>query len=145
MDELEEQMKVLLASTFSFYLKAHNYHWNVEGPNFAQYHAFLGDIYADAWGAVDLIAEHVRTLKAYAPGSYERFKQLSIISDELNIPPALSMLTKLEADNNKLIDQLKKTRDIADKLGKNGIVNFLEDRMDIHEKHGWMLRSFVKG
>lgn len=145
MDELAEQMKVLLASTFSFYLKAHNYHWNVEGPNFAQYHEFLGDIYNDAWGAVDAIAEHLRTLKAYAPGSYERFKQLSIISDELNIPPAMSMLTKLEADNNKLIDLLKKTRDTADKLGKNGIVNFLEDRMDIHEKHGWMLRSFVKG
>lgn len=144
MDELEEQMKVLLASTFSFYLKAHNYHWNVEGPNFAQYHAFLGDIYNDAWGAVDLIAEHIRTLKTYAPGSFERFKQLSVISDELNIPPAMSMFTKLEADNNKLIDQLKKTRDIADKLGKNGIVNFLEDRMDIHEKHGWMLRSFIK-
>lgn len=144
MDELAEQMKVLLASTFSFYLKAHNYHWNVEGPNFAQYHSFLGDIYEDAHGAVDLIAEHLRTLKAYAPGSYERFKQLSIIEDELNIPPALSMLAKLESDNAKLLVELKKTRDTADSLGKNGLVNFLEDRMDTHEKHGWMLRSFIK-
>ena len=77
MDELIEQMKVTLASTFSFYLKAHNFHWNVEGANFPQFHSFFEGIYTDAWGAVDVIAEHLRTLDAYAPGSLSRFGELS--------------------------------------------------------------------
>jgi starvation-inducible DNA-binding protein len=144
MDELAEQMKVALASTFAFYLKAHNFHWNVEGANFPQYHSFFGDIYADAWGAVDAIAEHLRTLKSYAPGSFARFKDLSVIEDELNIPPALSMCSKLETDNQKLITELTKAYVLADKAGKPGISNFFHDRIDIHEKHGWMLRSIIK-
>jgi starvation-inducible DNA-binding protein len=144
MDELAEQMKVALASTFAFYLKAHNFHWNVEGANFPQYHSFFGDIYADAWGAVDAIAEHLRTLKAYAPGSFVRFKDLSVVEDELNIPSALSMVSKLEADNQKLITVLTKAHVLADKAGKPGISNFFQDRIDIHEKHGWMLRSIIK-
>ena len=144
MNELVEQMKVVLASTFAFYLKAHNFHWNVEGPNFQQYHAFFGDLYAEAWGAVDLIAEHVRTLDAYAPGSLVRFKDLSVIEDEFNIPSAVAMCTKLESDNKKLIDSLTKACELAEKHKKVGILNFLEDRIDIHEKHGWMLRSITK-
>ena len=144
MDELVEHMKVCLASTFVFYLKAHNFHWNVEGPNFPQYHSFFEGIYSDAWGAVDGIAEHLRTLKAYAPGSFERYKQLSIINDELNIPAAMSMVAKLEEDNQKLIDKLYETQLAAEKQKKTGLANFLQDRIDIHEKHGWQLRSIVK-
>lgn len=144
MDELVEQMKVCLASTFAFYLKAHNFHWNVEGPNFPQYHSFFEGIYSDAWGAVDGIAEHLRTLKAYAPGSFSRYKDLSIVEDELNIPNAMSMVAKLEADNQKIIDQLFKTQMSAEKQKKTGLANFLQDRIDIHEKHGWMLRSITK-
>lgn len=144
MDELVEQMKVCLASTFAFYLKAHNFHWNVEGPNFPQYHSFFEGIYSDAWGAVDGIAEHLRTLKAYAPGSFARYKDLSIVEDELNIPNAMSMVAKLEADNQKIIDQLFKTQMAAEKANKTGLANFLQDRIDIHEKNGWMLRSITK-
>ena len=144
MDELVEQMKVCLASTFAFYLKAHNFHWNVEGAGFPQYHSFFEGIYSDAWGAVDGIAEHLRTLKAYAPGSFTRFKDLSIIEDELNIPTAMSMVAKLEADNQKIIDQLFKTQMAAEKAKKTGLANFLQDRIDIHEKNGWMLRSITK-
>lgn len=142
---LVDDMKVALANTFSFYLKAHNYHWNVEGPNFSEYHAFLDGLYNDAWGAVDLIAEHIRTLDEYAPGSYSRFKQLSTIEEELNIPNAAAMLSKLESDNKKVIASLMKAHASAEAAGKKGIVNFLEDRIDTHEKHGWQLRSFTKG
>lgn len=142
---LADDLKVVLADTFSFYLKAHNYHWNVEGPNFSDYHAFLNTLYADAWGAVDLIAEHIRTLDVYVPGSYTRFKELTNIEEEMKIPNASTMMTRLESDNRKVLDSLNKARDAAEAAGKRGIVNFLEDRIDTHEKHGWMLRAITKG
>ena len=87
-------MKVVQASVFALYLKAHNYHWNVEGPDFAQYHSFLEGIYNELWLSVDAIAEHIRTTKAYVPGSFARFKELSVVDDELNVPTALSMMSK---------------------------------------------------
>ena len=144
MSELGDSLKVVLADSFAFYLKAHNYHWNVEGANFSEYHAFFGTLYAEVWGAVDLIAEHIRTLDEYAPASFERFKQLSNIQDELKIPQASVMISRLLADNEKVIDSLEKAHKIAESANKRGIVNFLEDRIDIHEKHSWMLRAIAK-
>lgn len=144
MNDLTQQMKVALASTFAFYLKTHNFHWNVEGPNFPQYHALFGDIYADAWGAVDLIAEHIRTLDAYAPGSLGRFSELSVVQDQVNIPDARVMVSELYSDNMKLIVELDKAYKLAETAGKSGIANFFQDRIDIHEKHGWMLRVVNK-
>ena len=142
---LADDLKVVLADTFSFYLKAHNYHWNVEGPNFSDYHAFLATLYNDAWGSVDLVAEHIRTLDVYVPGSYSRFKELSTIEEELKIPNAMTMLSRLEADNKKVLASLMAAHASAEAAGKRGIVNFLEDRIDIHEKHGWQLRAIIKG
>lgn len=142
--ELAEQLKKALADTFAFYLKAHNYHWNVEGPNFPQYHSLLDGIYNDAWGAVDAIAEHLRTLDSYAPGSLSRFAALTTIEDELNIPNAATMIKKIEADNQKVINTLTDAMKAADTAGKANISNFLQDRIDSHEKHGWMLRSIIK-
>jgi starvation-inducible DNA-binding protein len=144
MKELVDALKVVLADTFALYLKAHYFHWNIEGPNFVQYHGFLDDFYNEVWAAVDLIAEHIRALDAYAPGSFTRFKDLTTISDELAIPSAISMLTKLEADNQKVIDSLTKTYKSAEEANKIGLSNFIQDRIDIHEKHSWMLRSIVK-
>jgi starvation-inducible DNA-binding protein len=145
MDKLIQEMKVSLASTFSFYLKAHGFHWNVEGPNFPQYHEFLGDLWEETFGAVDPLAEHLRTLEAFAPASLARYAELSIVSDEPNIPTAANMMVKLTADNAKLIVQLTKTQAEAEKEKKMGLANFLQDRIDAHEKHGWMLRSITKG
>jgi starvation-inducible DNA-binding protein len=144
MDELIEQMKVSLASTFAFYLKAHNFHWNVEGVNFPQFHSFFEGIYTDAWGAVDGIAEHLRTLDSYAPGSLSRFSELSLIKDEVNIPSAIAMMTKLTTDNGTMIEQLTKTQALAEENNKMGLANYLQDRIDAHEKNGWMLRSIIK-
>jgi len=145
MDDLIEQMKVSLASTFAFYLKAHIFHWNVEGPNFPQYHEFLGNLWEETFDAVDGIAEHLRTLGAYAPGSLSRYSSLSIIEDEVNIPAPLSMMAKLSADNAALITELTKTQALAEQEKKMGLANYLQDRIDAHEKHGWMLRSILKG
>ena len=145
MEELVESLKKAQATSFAFYLKAHNYHWNVEGHSFSEYHAFLGDLYAEVWGAVDAIAEHIRTLDAYAPGSFTRFQQLSSIEDEMSVPTGRMMMSRLLADNQRVLSDLMNAHSVAEAMGKRGIVNFLEDRIDIHEKHGWMLRSFTKG
>jgi starvation-inducible DNA-binding protein len=145
MEQLVEALKKAQATSFAFYLKAHNYHWNVEGHSFSEYHAFLGDLYAEVWGAVDAIAEHIRTLDAYAPGSFTRFQQLSSIEDEMSVPTARMMMAKLLADNQRVLSDLMAAHREAEMLGKRGIVNFLEDRIDTHDKHGWMLRSFTKG
>lgn len=144
MDELVEQMKVCLATTFAFYLKAHGFHWNVEGSNFPQYHEFLGDLWEETFGAVDPLAEHLRTLDSYAPASFARYTDLSVVKDEVNIPPAMSMMVRLKDDNKIIIDQLTKTQALAEKNKKMGLANFLQDRIDMHEKHGWMLRSITK-
>jgi starvation-inducible DNA-binding protein len=145
MEQLVEALKRAQATSFAFYLKAHNYHWNVEGANFAEYHEFLGDLYGEVFGAVDAIAEHIRTLDAYAPGSFTRFQQLSSIEDEMSVPTSRMMMAKLLADNQRVIGDLMAAHREAEMLGKRGIVNFLEDRIDKHDKHGWMLRSFTKG
>jgi len=145
MEQLVEALKKAQATSFAFYLKAHNYHWNVEGANFSEYHAFLGDLYAEVWGAVDAISEHIRTLDAYVPGSFIRFQQLSSIEDEQSVPTGRAMMARLLADNQRVIGDLMAAHREAEMLGKRGIVNFLEDRIDKHDKHGWMLRSFTKG
>jgi starvation-inducible DNA-binding protein len=142
--ELSEALKIALADTFAFYLKVHNFHWNVTGPNFSEYHKFLGDLWEETFGAVDGIAEGIRTLDAFAPGSFTRYKELATIEDELKIPSAMDMLKKLEADNQKVLASLVNAYELAEKAKKYGISNFIQDRITAHEKHGWMLRSFIK-
>jgi starvation-inducible DNA-binding protein len=144
MEKLIAQMKVVQASVFALYLKAHNFHWNVEGPSFGQYHSFLDGLYNELWSSVDSIAEEIRTTRSYVPGSLSRFKELSVVEDEVNIPTALSMLAKLRDDNEKVIAELVKVRELADDAKAYGLVNFFEDRIDAHYKHDWMLRAFTR-
>lgn len=144
MEELVEKMKVVLATTFSLYLKAHNFHWNVEGPSFIMYHDLFGKVYEEAFGAVDAIAEEIRTLDAYAPGSLARYSQLSAISDEINVPTAMQMVSKLYDDNKKCIEVLTEAFTIAEREKILGLANFLQDRIDIHSKHSWMLKASLK-
>jgi starvation-inducible DNA-binding protein len=90
------------------------------------------------------MAEQIRALDAYAPGSFRRFAELTVIEDENTVPMALDMVAKLADDNQKVLMTLKLVRDTADDLGQNGLVNFLEDRLDQHKKHAWMLRATLK-
>lgn len=143
-DKLVEKMKVLLGTVFAFYLKAHGFHWNVEGENFKEYHALFGDLYEEVWGSVDDIAEHIRAIDAYAPASLGRYYQLSTVKDEANIPTAMQMVKILLADNDKVLEALKDAYDAAEAAGEIGLSNFIQDRTDIHKKHGWMLRATTK-
>jgi starvation-inducible DNA-binding protein len=144
MDELSELLKKSLATTFAFYLKAHNFHWNVEGPLFSQYHSFFETLYTDAFEATDGLAEHIRALNVYAPGSFKRFGELSAITDELTVPNAAGMLNRLYDDNNAVIATLIPAMKAAEAIGQMGITNYLQDRIDIHNKHAWMLRATKK-
>jgi len=144
MSELGDALRKNLADTFALYLKTHFYHWNVEGADFYEYHKFFNKLYDELWLAVDSIAEHIRTLNEYAPGSLSRFKELTTIQDELAIPSGLGMVEKLLSDNSIVIDNLNITQKMATQAGQDGIANFLQERIDIHNKHGWMLRSTLK-
>lgn len=144
MDELEQALKKAQADSYAFYLKAHYFHWNIEGVNFPQYHSFLKNLYEEVFAAVDTIAEGIRTLDIYVPGSFTRFKELSSIQDETTIPSAISMITKLKDDNEKVLITLTKAYELAEEAKKYGISNLIQDRIQAHEKHGWMLRSIIK-
>jgi starvation-inducible DNA-binding protein len=137
-------MRKVLADTFAVYLKAHNYHWNVEGSNFPQYHEFFGNLYEELHGAVDPIAEEIRSLDAYAPGSFSRFLELTDIEDELSVPSGVEMARRLMADNEKVIATLNIAFKLADELDQQGLADFIAGRIDAHKKHGWMLRSITK-
>lgn len=144
MDELIELMKKVLADTFAFRVKAQYYHWNVEGPDFPQYHDLFSDLYTSADGHIDTIAEHIRALGAYAPGSFSRYQALTSIQDEETVPDAWEMINRIAEDNKKLHAVLMAAHAVADELGQRGIVNFLEGLIDENEKTQWMLRSTLK-
>lgn len=144
MEEITDPLKVAFADTYAFYVKAQNYHWNVEGSMFAMYHEFFGKIYEEVGGAIDRFAEEIRAQNAYAPAAFSRFTGLTNIQDEVLIIKPEQMVANLFADNAKVIASLKASRAAADKYGENGLVNFLEERIDQHNKHAWMLRASMK-
>ena len=144
MEQLIEQMKTILGTTFGLYFKAHSYHWNVEGPDFAQYHDFLGNFYESVYGNVDSIAEHIRALDSYAPVSLSRMLELSDIEETNSIPTALAMIVDLKDNNERYMIHLRAGIEAADQANEPAVGNFLQDILDQHQKHGWMLRSFTK-
>lgn len=144
METLVEMMKKVLADTFAMYLKSHNYHWNVEGSNFPQYHDFFGNLYQELHVAVDTVAEQIRALDSYAPGSFNRFMELTEIEDELNVPMSTDMARKLLSDNQIVLNTLNMTFKLAEQFDQQGLMDFLAGRIDTHNKHAWMLRSISK-
>jgi starvation-inducible DNA-binding protein len=141
---LIDELKKVHADAFTFYLKAHYYHWNVEGPNFPQYHDFLQNLYQEVFASVDTFAELIRTLDSYAPGTLTRLKELTSIEETDDVPDGKTMMTRLLQENNILRASLLTAYTTADTTGEVGIANFLQDRIQAHEKHAWMLRSILK-
>ena len=144
MEELIEQLKVILGTNFALYLKSHNYHWNIEGNNFPQYHDFLNTFYNEVFLQNDPIAEHIRYLDAYAPGSFTRFLELSVVDEATTVPDALTMMITLKNDNERYIVQLRAGIIVADEAGEPAVSNFLQELLGAHQKKAWMLRSIVK-
>ena len=144
MDQLQQLAKIAFASEFSFALKAQNFHWNVEGSDFFEYHALFEKIYDEVYSVIDDFAENIRKLKTYTPASLSRFNMLTQVKDETDIIPLEAMVKELLLDNEKMIVILKKTYDAAEAAGKHGFSNFLAERIDAHKKHSWMLRATLK-
>lgn len=145
MDELVAAAKIALANTFVMYFRAHSYHWNVEGPSFNDYHGFFGTIYTELWGAVDGLAEHMRVIDAYAPFSLEDLYSAKTITEDAaraSAPP--QMFANLVAANDQVIESLNKLHSLAKANGKEGFAQFVADRLDVHAKHGWMIKSHLK-
>lgn len=144
MEQLLDALKRAFATTHAFYIKSHGFHWNVIGNDFPQYHAFFETIYDEVYGSIDAFAEHIRACGGYAPASYTQLSQLSSIQDELGQPAALEMIQILYADNQLVLDSLREAYTAAETAVEIGLSNFLQDRYDVHTKHGWQLRSTLR-
>lgn len=144
MEELMDAMKRYHATNFAFYLKLHSFHWNVEGMFFKQLHDFFGDLYNEIWTAQDDIAEHIRTIKGYAPGSLLRMNELSAVMEQVDVVEPKQMLAIAHSDNEILLGVIEQAYRLAEAANELGLANFLQDRLDVHKKHGWMLRATLK-
>jgi starvation-inducible DNA-binding protein len=144
MEQLIQQLKVILGTNFALYLKSHGFHWNIEGANFPQYHDFLNGFYTEVFNQNDSIAEHIRQLDSYAPGSLERMLELADLEESQNIPMALAMMAELKRDNDRFIIHLRAGIVAAEQADEPAISNFLQDLLGAHQKKAWMLRSIIK-
>lgn len=140
----EEMLKTAFASEFSFYLKAANFHWNVEGEDFYEYHLMFERIYTEVYGIVDDFAEELRAARIYTPASFGVLDTLSVIECQDGVPEAASMAQELLLDSDTMAELFRTAFDGAEAMGDHGLSNFLADRQDAHKKHSWMLRSSLK-
>ena len=143
MDELIEELKTALATSFAFYLKAQYFHWNVTGKDFVQLHDFFGKLYEEVLDSIDIMAEHIRALDAFSPGGLKRMANLSLISDTDIIPTDEMMVNILSQNNQTLIKQLNKVFELADSENEQALADFISQRLASHKKHAWMLRSIL--
>ena len=141
---LADSLKILLATEFAYYVKAHAFHWNVETPDFYQYHKFFQKIYEDAYSAIDPTAEYIRALGEYAPGSFERYLELSVIKGQTKIPRARLMIEELLANSGQMIELLNQCFAEATEENKQDIANFIAERLSQTNKFAWQLRSSLK-
>lgn len=144
METLIEQLRTILGTNFGLYFKTHSFHWNVEGQDFVQYHDFLGELYSSIWEQTDTIAEKLRMLGVYAPSNLTRIHDLSDVEENDAIPSAREMFVDLIKSNDRFIVHLRAGIVAADDAQEPAISNFLQDLLDKHQKHAWMLKSLIK-
>lgn len=147
MNNLQASMHMVLANTFLMYIKSHGYHWNVTGPDFSEYHRFFGELYKELWESVDDIAEHIRAIDGYVIANLNTYTEIGTVEtvkDELNPFPSEAMFMQLAVDNQRVIESLNNARTLAEEARNYGLINFLEERLDVHAKHGWMLKASVR-
>ena len=141
---IAEGLSRLLADTYLLYLKTHNFHWNVEGPMFQTLHLMFMGQYTEAWNAIDPIAERIRALGHYAPGTYRQYVQLASIRETEGVPKAEKMIKDLIEGQEAVARTARSVLPIADAANDQPTLDLLTQRLDIHEKNAWMLRSLLK-
>jgi starvation-inducible DNA-binding protein len=133
----------LLANTYTLYLKTHNFHWNVTGPMFQTLHDMFEQQYTELADAVDLIAERIRALGSPAPGTYTEFARLSSIKEPDGVPPADEMIRQLVQDQETVTRIARRMFKAVDETNDEPTADLLTQRMQVHEKTAWMLRSLL--
>ena len=142
--KIADGLSNLLADSFLLYVKTHNFHWNVEGPMFNTLHIMFMEEYTELWNALDLIAERIRSLGEYAPGSYKAFSDRSTITESSKSPSAKKMIQEL-LDGNELVAQsARKVFPLAEAASDEVTADLLTQRLQVHEKNAWMLRSLLQ-
>ncbi|HEX7809558.1 MAG TPA: Dps family protein [Thermoanaerobaculia bacterium] len=142
--EIADALSRLLADTYTVYLKTHNFHWNVTGPMFQTLHLMFEQQYTELALAVDVIAERIRSLGAHAPGTYREFARLTSIAEENETPRAKDMIRLLVAAQESIVRTARAAFKPADRAGDQPTMDLLTQRMQIHEKTAWMLRSLLE-
>jgi starvation-inducible DNA-binding protein len=143
--EIAEGLARLLADTYTLYLKTHNYHWNVTGPMFNSLHLMFEEQYEDLAGAVDEIAERIRALGYRAPGSYAEFSRLTSIIEESGMPDAMQMIANLVDGHQACVRTARAALPVVERVDDQPTMEMLADRLQVHEKKAWMLRSLLAG
>jgi|SRR5690625_1084527 len=142
--EIAEGISRLLADSYLLYVKTHNFHWNVTGPLFNTLHLMFEEQYTELADAVDEIAERIRALGFPAPGSYKQFAQLASIEEEEGVPEAEQMIRQLVEGQEAVVKTARKVLPLASEVDDEPTVDLLTQRMQVHEKNAWMLRSMLK-
>lgn len=143
---IAEGLSRLLADTYTLYLTTHNFHWNVTGPMFTSLHTMFMEQYTELWGAVDPIAERIRSLGHAAPGSYAQFGKLTSLKDAPSTPPAaMDMVRALVEGHEAVARTAREVFPLADKASDEPTADLLTQRLAVHEQAAWMLRSMLEG
>ena len=143
-EEIAQGLSRLLADTYTLYLKTHNFHWNVTGPMFQTLHLMFEQQYTELSTAVDEIAERIRALGFPAPGSYSEYGKLTSIEEATGVPAAKDMIRQLVAGQEAVVRTARSIFPIADEANDEPTADLLTQRMQIHEKTAWMLRSLLE-
>ena len=141
--EIAEGLSRLLADTFTLYLKTHNFHWNVTGPMFRTLHVMFEEQYNELWTANDLLAERIRALGVYAPATYKEFGRLTSIAEEDGVPAAMTMVRLLVEGHEAAARTARSVITTAENANDAPTADLLTERLQIHEKTAWMLRSLL--
>ena len=142
--DIAKGLTSLLADTYTLYLKTHNFHWNVTGPMFQTLHLMFETQYTELALAVDLIAERIRSLGVYAPGTYKQFATLSSIKEEDGIPKAQDMIRLLVEGQEAVVRTARSLYPVVEKASDEATADLLTQRIQLHEKTAWMLRSLLE-
>tara|TARA_B110001450_G_scaffold5589_1_gene5806 strand:+ start:1776 stop:2246 length:471 start_codon:yes stop_codon:yes gene_type:complete len=142
--KIAEGLKRLLADSYTLYLQTHNFHWNVSGPQFRELHLMFEEHYTEMAGAVDDIAERIRTLDVAAPGTYREFSRLSSIEEVEGVPSSNDMVDLLTKGHEKVVKTSRVVLKLAQSADDESTAALVSDRMRIHEKTSWMLRATRK-
>ncbi len=142
--KIAEGLSGLLADSYTLYLMTHNFHWNVKGPMFNTLHLMFMTQYTEQWGALDLIAERIRALGYPAPGTYKEFVKLASIKEIDGVPPALEMVSHLVAAQEATARTARRLFPLLEKANDQPTADLITQRLDLHEKTAWMLRSLLE-